>query len=139
MQQEENVDTKTIIANFDRAKKRIARLEKDLEKGDKKYEDEVVKAKDKYDKCFAKLVRVNEDIVKPTIEEMKELQKEKIYYKDLYFGLLKNFQVMSAILRLPTMVYQFHQAIARKVESKQKAKIEKDAIQFLQNKVNEKN
>ena len=108
MQQEENVDTKTIIANFERAQKRIKRLEEDLEKGDAKYEDEVKKAKDKFDQCFAKLVRVNEDIVKPTIEEMKELQKEKLHYKELYFDILKNFQVMSAILRLPTMIHQFH-------------------------------
>ena len=61
------------MANFDRARKRILYLETELEKCETKYENEVVKSKERYDKCFAKLVRVNEDIVKPTIEEMKEL------------------------------------------------------------------
>ena len=65
------------MANFDRARKRIAYLEGELEKSEAKYEREVIKSKERYDKCFAKLIRVNEDIVKPTIEEMKELQSEK--------------------------------------------------------------
>ena len=105
MQEEEDVDTKTIMRNFLLSQSRLKRAEKDLEELEEKYARDTGKAKERYDETFGKLVKLQESVVKPMIEEMLEMRKETTHYKTLYFQNFKDLQKLSAIIRLPRMCY----------------------------------
>ena len=90
MQVQEDVDTRTIMANFVRAQNRVKRVEEDLAKSELSAQKDVKKANDKFAKTFAKLVRVHEDVVKPMVEEMVAFQKEAAHYKTNYYKNLKD-------------------------------------------------
>ena len=46
---------------------------------------------------------------------------------------------MSAVIRLPAMVYQFHLALSRQKEAELMKTVEKEAIQYLEDKITEEN
>ena len=84
MQEEDDVDTKTIMQNYVVAKTRLEKLEKDYDLLDKKQQRESNTSKKNIAELEAKLRRMEETIIQPLREENKALQDELDNYRALY-------------------------------------------------------
>ena len=128
---EEGRNTKTLLNDFIVAQEEIRQLKENMSKRESKLLKKLTKKTIKLKETKEQLVKLNKEVVKPLIEEVriKELLNQRLLEQQAINAY--DLKMFNSVIRTPRLCDEFHKALRRKFEIKKLKAQEMDCFIYL--------
>ena len=120
-------------------KKKNSLLEGKIETMIIQHKSEIDELRTKLKNTKLNLRKLNIDVVKPLLQELKVAEELNQRYKNQYEKNFEDMKILNAILRLPRMSDVFYKTLKKREEEDRFAAKKRDAIKFMSDYVSQAN